>query len=199
MELYLHKEHGHLPITTAQATLLPYQRITVFTDGGCQPNAEGPGGWGVAMYADGKLVLGLYGGCRKKTTNNRMEIVAAMVALEACPSGATIRMNLDSQYVIKSITRWIATWKRNDWMSKSKGKEEPVKNADFWRRLDELAIAKQPSWHWVSGHGNSKGNIYADRLAFKGRQRTVALGVRACTTQLNSFVNLQLVKKIQGF
>ena len=144
-------------------------RTIVYADGGADPN-PGPGGWGVVIQAaDGTIEL--LGG-ERETTNNRMELTAAIRALEHFSDGAAIEMRCDSQYVVKSVTEWMPGWKRRGWRTAS----GPVKNVDLMERLDALAARRDVRWTWVRGHAGEAGNERADRLATQGRRE--ALGAR---------------------
>lgn len=134
--------------------------IEVFTDGACAGN-PGPGGWGV-LVVDGEARTEFYGG-DSATTNNRMELTAAIEALRAT-SGA-IRLYTDSQYVKNGITDWIRNWKRNGWRTADK---KPVKNQDLWVALDEAISAREVEWRWVKGHNGHPENERADALARAG-------------------------------
>ncbi len=134
----------------------------VYTDGACSGN-PGPGGWGVLILGDGDPER-LCGG-EAETTNNRMELMAAIKALETFPEGAAITLYTDSQYVKNGVTDWITGWKRNGWKTAAK---KPVKNKDLWEPLDALASARNVTWKWVKGHAGDEGNEEADRLAREG-------------------------------
>lgn len=136
--------------------------IELYTDGACAGN-PGPGGWGVLIRGDGDDRT-LCGG-ETQTTNNRMELMAAIMGLEALPSGAVITLYTDSQYVKNGLTSWIHGWKRNGWRTADR---KPVKNQDLWVRLDSAATARNVSWRWVKGHAGHPGNEAADRLAREG-------------------------------
>jgi ribonuclease HI len=136
--------------------------VDIFTDGACKGN-PGPGGWG-AVLRFGTHVKELHGG-EAGTTNNRMELTAVIRALEALTRPCRVRLHTDSQYVQKGITAWIIDWKRRGWRTADK---KPVKNADLWRRLDELAAGHQIEWIWVKGHAGHPGNERADALANLG-------------------------------
>ncbi|MCM8596831.1 ribonuclease HI [Accumulibacter sp.] len=136
--------------------------VTIYADGGCRGN-PGPGGWGVLLQA-GDHEKELWGG-EDATTNNRMELTAAIRALEALRRPATVDLHTDSQYLQKGISLWIKQWRRNGWRTANR---EPVKNADLWQRLDELAARHEIRWHWVRGHSGNPGNERADRLANRG-------------------------------
>ncbi|WP_100482265.1 ribonuclease HI [Mycobacteroides abscessus] len=139
------------------------ERVIVYTDGGASPN-PGPGGWGVVIRYDGKT-LELHGG-HVDTTNNAMELTAAVKALEAVPSHLPVVVNADSQYVVNGITSWMTGWKRRDW-HKSDG--SPVVNADLWKRLSALTEGRIVQWVWVRAHNGDEGNERADALATLGR------------------------------
>ena len=136
--------------------------VEIFTDGACRGN-PGPGGWGALLRYQGKE-KSLYGG-ERETTNNRMELTAAIEALAALKEPCTVDLTTDSQYVRKGVTEWIQNWKRNGWKTASKS---PVKNADLWRRLDEMSSQHQIAWHWVKGHAGHRENEIADQLANRG-------------------------------
>jgi ribonuclease HI len=134
-------------------------RIRVYTDGGCRPN-PGPGGWGaVLMLPDGVRELS---GSEAQSTNNRMELTAALRALEALPPGSAVELVTDSTYLEQGITRWLAGWRRRGWVT---GAKEPVKNQDLWRALDEAARRHRVAWHWARGHVGESGNERAHALA----------------------------------
>ncbi|SIL07394.1 ribonuclease HI [Mycobacteroides abscessus subsp. abscessus] len=138
------------------------QTITVYTDGACHGN-PGPGGWGVVLRF-GEHEKQLYGG-ERGTTNNRMELMAAIMALEAITTPHQVQLWTDSQYVRNGITSWISGWKRNGWKTSAKA---PVKNADLWQRLDASAARFDIDWRWVKGHNGHEGNELADQLATRG-------------------------------
>lgn len=139
------------------------QAVVIYTDGACSGN-PGPGGWG-AYFSYGDHEKELYGG-EAETTNNRMELTAAIEALEALKRPTTVELFTDSTYVRNGITSWLANWKRNGWKTAAK---KPVKNYDLWQRLDEAAARHQVEWRWVKGHSGDAGNDRADALAVKGR------------------------------
>ena len=141
-------------------------RTIVYADGGCDPN-PGPGGWG-AVIQDPAGTIELHGG-ERATTNNRMELTAAIRALEHFPEGAQIEMRCDSQYVVKSVTEWMRGWKARGWRTAT----GPVKNIDLMQRLDALAAARDVRWTWVRGHAGEAGNERADRLAALGRREAL--------------------------
>ena len=138
--------------------------VTIYTDGACKGN-PGPGGWGALLQA-GDKTKELFGG-ERQTTNNRMELMAVIQALEALKRPCQIDLWLDSQYVRQGITEWIHGWKAKGWKTASK---QPVKNADLWQRLDALVHggAHDIRWHWVKGHAGHPGNERADALANQG-------------------------------
>jgi ribonuclease HI len=135
----------------------------IYTDGACSGN-PGPGGWGV-YFKWGEHERELYG-AEKNTTNNRMELTAAIMALETLKRPATVRLFTDSSYVRNGIMTWIQGWKRNGWVN---AKREPVKNADLWQRLEKAAARLAADWGGVRGHAGDPGNERADALACKGR------------------------------
>ena len=136
--------------------------VEIFTDGACRGN-PGPGGWGALLRA-GDTEKELWGG-EKETTNNRMELTAAIKGLEALKRPSKVSLTTDSQYVRKGITEWIQNWKRKDWQTAAK---KPVKNKDLWQQLDELSTRHDISWHWVKGHSGHVENERVDALANRG-------------------------------
>ncbi len=136
--------------------------IKIYTDGSCSGN-PGPGGWGVLMLWQGEEKE-IYGG-EFETTNNRMELMAAIQALETLKREAHVDLYTDSKYVSDGITQWIINWKKNNWKNASK---KPVKNADLWQRLDEARDRHTVRWHWVKGHSGHPENERADVLANMG-------------------------------
>jgi ribonuclease HI len=140
----------------------------IYTDGACSGN-PGPGGWG-AVLRYGDHVKELHGG-EASTTNNRMELMAAISALEALSRPGTVQLYTDSRYVLDGITKWLPNWERRGWLTAAK---QPVKNVDLWQRL---VAAKQPheiTWHWVKGHNGDPGNERADELARQGASEATA-------------------------
>lgn len=141
--------------------------LFAFTDGACSGN-PGPGGWGVLLQArEGALVLRereLSGG-EPMTTNNRMELIAAISALEALERASAVTVVTDSAYVKGGITEWLRNWKRRGWRTSA---NEPVKNEDLWRRLEEAAARHQVTWRWIKGHAGHAENERADALARAG-------------------------------
>ncbi|MCS4502517.1 Ribonuclease HI [wastewater metagenome] len=137
-------------------------RVEIFTDGACRGN-PGPGGWG-AVLRYGEHERELWGG-EPETTNNRMELTAAIEALASLKRRCEVDLTTDSQYVRQGITEWMPGWKRRGWRTSAR---KPVKNADLWQRLDELASQHTVHWHWVRGHTGHDGNERADALANRG-------------------------------
>lgn len=138
------------------------KRVTLFTDGACSGN-PGPGGWGVLMiYGEARKTLN---GGEAQTTNNRMELMAAIQALESLTRACVVDLYTDSQYVRQGITQWMHGWKRNGWKTADK---KPVKNADLWQRLDDAVKRHQVEFHWVKGHAGHPENEEVDQLARDG-------------------------------
>tara|TARA_B100000676_G_C17624649_1_gene603461 strand:- start:211 stop:681 length:471 start_codon:yes stop_codon:yes gene_type:complete len=134
-------------------------RVQIYTDGACRGN-PGPGGWGVSLtYGGHEKQLK---GAETETTNNRMELTAAIEALCALTRTSKVDLFTDSTYVRDGITKWMDAWKRRQWRTAAK---QPVKNVDLWQRLDTLAQQHEIEWHWVKGHAGIAGNETADRLA----------------------------------
>ena len=133
--------------------------VEIFTDGACRGN-PGPGGWGAVLRSGGheKLLCGR----SDDTTNNRMELTAAIEALEALRRPCRVRLSTDSTYVKNGITRWIGAWKRRDWKTADR---KPVKNVDLWQRLERAASRHRVEWVWVRGHAGHEDNERADALA----------------------------------
>jgi ribonuclease HI len=136
--------------------------IEAFTDGACKGN-PGPGGWGVLLRYEGREKT-LHGG-EPHTTNNRMELRAAIEALNALKEPCSVELTTDSQYVIKGITEWIAGWKKKNWLTAAK---KPVINDDLWKQLDALNQKHNVRWHWVRGHSGHIENERVDALANRG-------------------------------
>jgi ribonuclease HI len=143
--------------------------VEIYTDGACSGN-PGPGGWGAVLSYGGREKE-LYGGSAELTTNNRMELMAAIQALESLTRPAKVRLHTDSSYLRNGITGWLAGWKRNGWRTASK---QPVKNEDLWRRLDAAAAKHDVQWLWVKGHAGDPGNERADALANRGMAEAMA-------------------------
>lgn len=135
------------------------QKVTIFTDGGCRGN-PGPGGWG-AVLRFGDQEKEIYG-YDPETTNNRMELMAAISALETLKRSCDIDLTTDSQYVRQGILEWMEGWKKRNWKNAAK---KPVKNKDLWMRLDEAVQRHNIQWHWIKGHSGHEGNERADDLA----------------------------------
>ena len=142
--------------------MTPY--VIIYTDGACRGN-PGPGGWG-AILRFGEREKELSGG-ELHTTNNRMELMAAIMALETLKRACRVDLYTDSQYVRNGITQWIGGWKARGWRTAG---NDPVKNADLWQRLDEARRRHEVNWHWVRGHDGNAGNERADKLT----QRAIA-------------------------
>ena len=138
------------------------KQVMIFTDGACRGN-PGPGGWGAVMRY-GSTEKTLFGG-EPDTTNNRMELMAAIMALEALTQSCEVVLTTDSRYVMDGITQWMANWKKRGWKTASK---QPVKNADLWRRLDAACSKHTIEWQWVKGHSGHPENEKADALANRG-------------------------------
>jgi len=135
------------------------ERVTIYTDGACSGN-PGPGGWGALLLFNGQERE--LTGAEPLTTNNRMELMAAISALEALKRPCVVDLHTDSQYVRNGITSWISGWKRKGWRTAA---NQPVKNDDLWKRLDEARQRHDVSWHWVKGHADNDGNNRVDGLA----------------------------------
>ncbi len=136
--------------------------IEIFTDGACRGN-PGPGGWGVFLRA-GQHEKELWGG-EANTTNNRMELLAAISGLAALKQPSQVTLTTDSQYVRQGITQWIHNWKAKGWKTSAR---QPVKNQDLWQQLDELNQQHQVDWQWIKGHSGHPENERADELANRG-------------------------------
>ncbi len=136
--------------------------VIIYTDGACKGN-PGPGGWGVMLSYKG-IVKELFG-ADPDTTNNRMELMAAIQALEALTKPCAIMLHTDSKYVLQGITEWLINWKKRGWKTASR---TPVKNEDLWRRLDDAIQRHDIEWTWVKGHSGDKNNDRADELANLG-------------------------------
>lgn len=133
--------------------------VEIFTDGACRGN-PGPGGWGAVLRA-GRHEKEIYGG-EAASTNNRMELMAAIAALESLKRPCTVVLTTDSQYLRKGITEWLPQWKRRGWKTADK---KPVKNADLWERLERASAPHRIDWRWIKGHAGHPENERADRLA----------------------------------
>ncbi len=141
--------------------------IEIYTDGACKGN-PGPGGWG-ALLISGPHKKKIYGG-EKDTTNNRMELLAAIRALEALKKPSEVNIHTDSQYLRKGMLEWMSGWKRNGWRTSAK---KPVKNVELWQALDSLVQTHKVNWFWVKGHSGHPGNEMADELANLGVERVL--------------------------
>jgi ribonuclease HI len=141
------------------------QRVVIYTDGGCAPTNPGPGGW-AAILVKGEHRKELKGG-EPMTTNNRMELTAAICGLEALKRPCVVEMHTDSQYVRDGITKYIANWKRNGWRTASR---EPVKNQDLWQRLEAARANHTVRWHWIRSHSGNELNERADELVHEARE-----------------------------
>ncbi len=144
--------------------------VTVYTDGACRGN-PGPGGWG-AILRYGDNIRELQGG-EHQTTNNRMELRAAIEALGALKEPCRVALYTDSRYVQDGITRWLPDWRRRGWLTWAK---KPVKNQDLWMQLDEAVQRHDVDWRWVKGHAGDPGNERADALANRGLEQALAGG-----------------------
>jgi ribonuclease HI len=142
--------------------------VDIYTDGACSGN-PGPGGWGAVLCYRGR-VKELHGGDPGPTTNNRMELMAAIRALESLTRPVPVRLHTDSTYLRNGVTKWLPGWKRNGWLTAEK---RPVKNADLWQRLDAVVRRHEVDWRWVRGHAGNPGNERADALANRGMAEAV--------------------------
>ncbi|KAA2256327.1 ribonuclease HI [Solihabitans fulvus] len=142
--------------------------VEIYTDGACSPN-PGPGGWG-AVLRYGAHEKDLYGSEPDTTTNNRMELMAAIRALETLTRPSVVRLYTDSSYVKDGITSWLPKWKRNGWQTSAR---QPVKNADLWQQLDAAVATHEVAWHWVKGHAGHPENERADKLAVRGAREAL--------------------------
>ena len=143
-------------------------QVMVYTDGGCRGN-PGPGGWAALLrYGDHERELT---GAEAQTTNNRMELMGAIGALEALTRSSRVALYTDSQYVKKGMTEWLKSWIARGWLTADK---KPVKNADLWQRLQTAAAGHQVEWHWVRGHNGDPGNERVDALANRAIDQLLA-------------------------
>jgi ribonuclease HI len=140
-------------------------QVEIYTDGGAKPNPDGPGGWGVLLKF-GDHTKELSGG-EASTTNNRMERMAAIMALESLKEPCIVKLHTDSEYLKKGITLWLRTWVKNGWRTSSK---QPVKNQDLWERLHEAVQRHEIKWAWVKGHAGNAHNERVDQLATLARE-----------------------------
>lgn len=146
-----------------QGRIIPMKKnVRIFTDGACRGN-PGPGGWGAVLYYD-KHKKTLYGG-EKETTNNRMELTAAIKTLASLKESCVVDLTTDSKYVKTGAFEWMPNWKKNNWRTAAK---KLVKNVELWKALDEEMQRHEIRWHWVKGHAGHPDNEEADRLANRG-------------------------------
>lgn len=150
--------------------------VEIFSDGACRGN-PGPGGWGALLRHKGREKT--LSGAEPLTTNNRMELMAAIRALESLKRPCKVELTTDSQYVRKGITEWLPNWKRRGWRTADK---KPVKNEDLWRRLEAAASNHEVTWHWVRGHSGHRENEMADQLANDAIDAMLAAADRGVTT-----------------
>ena len=156
------------------------RRVAIWTDGACSGN-PGPGGWGAVLTYNG--VEKDYSGGEAATTNNRMELLAAISALEALTRPCAVDLHTDSQYLRQGVMSWMHNWKRNGWRTADR---KPVKNDDLWKRLDEAASRHDIAWHWVKGHSGHEHNEYVDRLANRAIDTLLAVRRLTQNTQTGS-------------
>jgi ribonuclease HI len=142
--------------------------VEIYTDGACKGN-PGPGGWGVVLRWNGRERE--LSGAESDTTNNRMELLAAIRGLEALKERCCVRLTTDSEYLKNGISRWLDNWKRNNWRTAGK---KPVKNVDLWQELERVSGAHEVEWHWVRGHSGHAENERADALANEAIARLMA-------------------------
>lgn len=145
--------------------------IELWTDGACRGN-PGPGGWAALLIGKGREKV--LTGAEARTTNNRMELTAAIRGLEALTRPCAVRLHTDSQYVMKGVTEWLEDWKRRDWRTADK---KPVKNVDLWQQLDALVARHDIDWRWVRGHSGVERNEQVDRLANEAIDELLKRGV----------------------
>jgi ribonuclease HI len=143
-------------------------KVTIYSDGACKGN-PGPGGWGAILISGGHR-KDIWGG-ETLTTNNRMELMAAIQALEVLKKPCEVELHTDSKYVLQGITEWLRGWKARGWKTADK---KPVKNEDLWRRLDEARLRHDVKWKWVKGHAGHELNEHADALANRGVDEVLA-------------------------
>lgn len=145
------------------------KKVTLITDGSCKGN-PGPGGW-ACILRYGRHKRELSGGSDAPTTNNRMELTAAIKGLEALKEPCEVEIVTDSEYLMKGISQWILKWKRNGWLT---GEKKPVVNQDLWQRLDELVSKHKTNWSWTKGHADHEDNNRCDQLATEAADRARA-------------------------
>ncbi|WP_250312234.1 ribonuclease HI [Rickettsia endosymbiont of Oedothorax gibbosus] len=158
--------------TNLQAILqnsLSIPKVVIYTDGACSGN-PGPGGWGALLQFNG--VCKEIFGHELHTTNNRMEMTAAIEALKVLKKSCCVELYTDSKYLQLGITQWINTWIKNNW---HKNNNDPIKNVDLWKKLYDELGKHSIIWNWVKGHGNNKGNQIADSLAVKGKETAIKM------------------------
>ncbi len=143
-------------------------KVVIYTDGACSGN-PGPGGWGALLKFKGREKE--ISGSEKRTTNNRMEITAAVRAFRALKEPCQVDIYTDSEYLKKGITEWIDNWKKLGWRRGSPGKTKPLANADLWKELDQAILDHEVSWHWVRGHAGNRENERVDRLAVQAMKK----------------------------
>ena len=143
-------------------------QVEIYTDGACRGN-PGPGGWGALLIAG--TTRKELSGAEAETTNNRMELMAAISGLGALKRRCSVKLYTDSKYVLQGLTEWLPQWKARGWRTAAR---EPVKNKDLWERLDAAAAAQDIEWHWVKGHSGDEGNEYVDALANRAIDRMLA-------------------------
>jgi ribonuclease HI len=142
--------------------------VELYTDGACRGN-PGPGGWAALLIAGGERRE--LSGAEAETTNNRMELMAAISGLSALKRRCSVKLYTDSKYVLQGLTEWLPQWKARGWRTAAR---EPVKNKDLWEKLDLAAAAQDIEWHWVKGHSGDEGNEYVDALANQAIDRMLA-------------------------
>ncbi len=142
--------------------------VAIFTDGACRGN-PGPGGWAALLVAGSNRKE--VSGAEPETTNNRMELMAAIGGLGALKRRCAVKLYTDSKYVLQGITEWLPNWKARGWRTAAR---EPVKNQDLWQLLDAAALEQDIEWHWVKGHSGHEGNEYVDQLANRAIDRLLA-------------------------
>lgn len=146
--------------------------LVIYTDGACQSNPGGPGGWGFLILEDGHLVREECGGTASPTTSNRMELLAVIMALESLPAPTAVTVRSDSRYLVSNAKLHLRKWKRNGWKTSAKNGYAPVKNQDLWERLDQAA-GTRVEWQHVRGHAGEPGNERADELARRGMENAI--------------------------
>jgi ribonuclease HI len=142
--------------------------VEIYTDGACRGN-PGPGGWAALLIAGGQRKE--LSGAEAETTNNRMELMAAISGLGALKRRCSVKLYTDSKYVLQGLTEWLPQWKARGWRTAAR---EPVKNKDLWEKLDVAAAAQDIEWHWVKGHSGHEGNEHVDALANRAIDRMLA-------------------------